>query len=141
MDNKKGDGPDNDETIDKSNASVDNNSVNNKSDKAGLCTHLLYQLLERLRWAKLTLEININNIIIIINNILIVCSYAGNTKATTNSAKSNDDTDKNTKKSNDDAAGSAEVTALGEIPKIEEYIANTRIDGLQTLYQVGIISS
>lgn len=63
----------------------------------------------------------------------------GNTKAATNSSKSNDDTDKNAKKSNDDdSAGAGKGTALVDIPKIEKYIANTRIDGLQTLYQVRI---
>lgn len=68
-----------------------------------------------------------------------VVFVAGNTKATTNSTKSNDDTDKNAKKSNeDDSAEPGKGTALGEIPKIEKYIANTRIDGLQTLYQVYI---
>lgn len=69
---------------------------------------------------------------------VIVCVFvAGNTKTTTNSSKSNDDTDKNAKKSNDDdSAEPGKGTALGEIPKIEKYIANTRIDGLQTLYQV-----
>lgn len=62
--------------------------------------------------------------------------FVGNTKATTNSAKSNDDTDKNAKKTNDDSVEPGKGTALGEIPKIEKYIVATRIDGLQTLYQV-----
>lgn len=64
----------------------------------------------------------------------------GNTKASTNSAKSNDDNDKNAKKSNDESAEPGQGTPLGEIPKIEKYIANTRIDGLQTLYQVCVNS-
>lgn len=65
--------------------------------------------------------------------------YIGNT----NSSKSNDDTDKNAKKTgNDDAvkSGKGKGTPLGEIPKIEKYIASTRIDGLQTLYQVRTIN-
>lgn len=67
-------------------------------------------------------------------------SFAGNTKATTNSSKSNDDSEKNAKKTaNDDAVKSGKGTPLGEIPKIEKYIANTRIDGLQPLYQVRVI--
>lgn len=53
-----------------------------------------------------------------------------------NSAKSNDDADKNAKKSNDDSVEPSSGLTLGEIPKIEKYITNTRIDGLQTLYQV-----
>lgn len=61
---------------------------------------------------------------------------SGNTKGTTNSSKANDDNEKNAKKSNDDAAEPGNSTPLGEIPKVEKYIANTRIDGLQTLYQV-----
>lgn len=60
----------------------------------------------------------------------------GNTKGTTNSSKSNDDNEKNAKKSNDDSVEPGNSTSLGEIPKVEKYIANTRIDGLQTLYQV-----
>lgn len=63
-------------------------------------------------------------------------SGLGNAKATTNSSKSNDDNEKNVKKSNDDKDEPGDSTPLGEIPKIEKYIANTRIDGLQTLYQV-----
>lgn len=62
--------------------------------------------------------------------------YLGNTKGTTNSSKSNDDNEKNAKKSNDDTVEPGEGTSLGEIPKIEKYIFNTRIDGLQTVYQV-----
>ncbi|XP_055313683.1 protein DEK isoform X1 [Sitodiplosis mosellana] len=92
VDDKKADATENDKT---NVSGVDNNSVNNKTEKAG------------------------------------------NTKATTNSSKSNDDTDKNAKKSNDDdSAEAGKGTALGEIPKIEKYITNTRIDGLQTLYQI-----
>lgn len=59
-----------------------------------------------------------------------------NTKATTNSVKSNDDNDKNATKPSDETAEAGEGTPLGEIPKIEKCIANTRIDGLQTLHQV-----
>lgn len=62
--------------------------------------------------------------------------YLGNAKGTTNSSKSNDDNEKNAKKSNDDSVDPGHSTSLGEIPEVEKYIANTRIDGLQTLYQV-----
>lgn len=73
------------------------------------------------------------------NTILIA---GNNTKATTNSSKSNDDdAQKSVKKSNDDPADTGKGTALGEIPNIEKYIASTRIDGLQTLHQVRYISS
>lgn len=38
----------------------------------------------------------------------------------------------------DDANDSKDSIALGDIPKIEKYIGATRIEGLQTLYQVNI---
>lgn len=127
MDDKKADATENDKT---NVSGVDNNSANNKTEKAGSSIwpfHILFRL-------TLSISIWFSNVFVCMP---FVC--AGNTKATTNSSKSNDDTDKNAKKSNDeDSAEAGKGTALGDIPKIEKYIANTRIDGLQTLYQVRI---
>lgn len=65
-----------------------------------------------------------------------MCSTPGNAKGANNSSKSNDDNEKNAKKSGDDTVEPGQGTSLGDIPRIEKYILNTRIDGLQTLYQV-----
>lgn len=139
MDDKKVDGL---EKNDKTNVSVDNNSVNNKSsDKAGSYWQIwqitLLQCSEQYSTVKyVRAHIQIFNIISLFLFFIYLFIYLGNTKGTTNSSKSNDDNEKNAKKSNDDTVGPGQGTSLGEIPKIEKYIANTRIDGLQTLYQV-----
>lgn len=47
----------------------------------------------------------------------------------------NNDATKNDKNSNDTTEAD-KCVALGEIPRIEKYIQGTRVDVLQTLYQV-----
>lgn len=64
--------------------------------------------------------------------LLLLFADLGNPKGT----KQNDDNEKKVKKANDDKDEPSDSTPLGEIPKVEKYIANTRIDSLQTLYQV-----
>lgn len=54
-------------------------------------------------------------------------------------SKADNDVDKKEKvSSKEDTAESKDAITLGGIPKIEKYINGTRIEGLQTLYQVTI---
>lgn len=54
-------------------------------------------------------------------------------------SKADNDVEKNDKASpKADAADSKDAVTLGEIPKVEKYINGTRIEGLQTLYQVTV---